>query len=315
MTTRISADPMSRRRFLTLTAAAAGAGLVAGSGRAAGPGTGSAAMIQRPIPSTGELLPAVGLGTYRTFDAGDDPAARAPLRDVLRVLFDGGGRAIDSSPMYGRSERVVGDLLRGTPWASQAFVATKVWTTGREEGIRQMEDSEGRMGGRIDLMQIHNLVDWQTHLATLRAWKAQKRIRYIGITHYTLGSFDEMERILRKEQLDFVQLPYSVGVREAEKRLLPAARDTGTAVLVMRPFEAGSLVHGTRGRAVPEFARELGVTTWPQLLLKWILSHPAVTAAIPATANPQHMADNVAAGSGALPDEALRRKIVAALEA
>lgn len=311
MTPQMPLGPMSRRRFLTLTAAA---GLAAGGPRVLAASPGSSSMTRRTIPSSGELLPAIGLGTYRSFDAEDD-GARAPLRDVLRVFFDGGGRAIDSSPMYGRSEAVVGDLLRDTPWAREAFVATKVWTSGREEGIRQMEESERLMGGRIDLMQIHNLVDWKTHLPTLRAWKAQGRIRYVGITHYALGSFDELERILRKEKVDFVQLPYSVGLREAEKRLLPAAHDTGTAVLVMRPFEAGSLVHGTRGRPLPEFASELGATSWPQVLLKWILAHPAVTTAIPATSNPRHMAENVAAGSGALPDEALRRKIVAALGA
>jgi aryl-alcohol dehydrogenase-like predicted oxidoreductase len=314
MPIRISGGPMSRRRFLTLTATA-GAGLAAGLPHATAGGPGDTAMIRRTIPSTGEALPAIGLGTWRTFDVGEGAEARAPLREVMRLLFEGGGRAIDSSPMYGRSESVVGDLLRGTPWSQQAFVATKVWASGREEGIRQMEDSERRMGGRIDLMQIHNLLDWETHLPTLRTWKAQKRIRYIGVTHYSLGSLDEMERIVRKEKVDFVQLPYSVGVREAEERLLPAARDTGTAVLVMRPFEAGSLVRDTRGRPLPDFARELGATTWPQLLLKWILGHPAVTAAIPATSNPRHMADNVAAGAGPLPDEALRRKIAAALAA
>lgn len=269
-------------------------------------------MLTRPIPSTGEPLPVIGLGTWQTFDVGDGAAARTPLREVLRAFFAAGARVVDSSPMYGRSEAVVGDLLRGTPGAALAFVATKVWTTGREAGIAQMEESERRMGGRIDLMQIHNLLDWRTHLPTLRAWKEDGRIRYLGITHHAASAFDEMERILRTERVDFVQLPYSVGAREAEQRLLPAARDTGTAVLVMRPLERGSRVDALQRKPLPDLARELGVTSWAQLLLKWILGHTAVTAPIPATADPRHVEDDLAAGVGPLPDEAMRARIVAA---
>ncbi len=244
-------EPITRRRFLAL---GGGAALAVGRVPALAAAPGDHTMLTRPIPSTREPLPVIGLGTWQTFDVGGDPAAREPLREVLRAFFAAGARVLDSSPMYGRSESVVGDLLRGTPWAPRAFVATKVWTTGREAGIAQMEESERRMGGRIDLMQIHNLLDWRTHLPTLRAWKEAGRIRYIGITHYATGAFDEMERILRTEHVDFVQLPYSVGRRDAERRLLPAARETGTAVLVMRPFERGSLVDDLQRRPLPDEA-------------------------------------------------------------
>jgi aryl-alcohol dehydrogenase-like predicted oxidoreductase len=299
--------PLGRRRFLALAAAAGGSLAMPAAARAR-----SADLLTRKIPSSGEAMPAIGLGTWRTFDVGGGEAERAPLREVLRRFFEGGGRIIDSSPMYGRAEGVVGDLLRGTPQHPKAFVATKVWTEGREAGIAQMEESERRMGGRVDLMQVHNLLDWKVHLPTLREWKAKGRIRYVGVTHYSLSSLDDLEAIVRSEKLDFVQLPYSVGVREAEKRLLPAARDSGTAVLVMRPFESGSLVASAGSRPLPAFAKELGATSWPQLLLKFILAHPAVTAAIPATANPAHLDDDLAAARGQLPDESLRRKIVAA---
>ena len=272
-------------------------------------------MLTRPIPRTGEALPAVGLGTWQTFDVGEDEGSRAPLREVLRRFFDGGGRLIDSSPMYGRSESVVGDLLRGTPWAKEAFVATKVWTEGQKAGELQMAESERRMGGRLDLVQVHNLLDVQDHLPTLRAWKAEGRIRYLGITHYSLSAFEAMERILREQKVDFVQLPYSVGVREAERRLLPAARDTGTAVIVMRPFEGGSLFSEARSRPLPSFAAECGAKSWAQLFLKWILAHPAVTVVIPATRNPGHLQDDLGAGNGPLPDQALRRRLVAYLGA
>ncbi|HET9598279.1 MAG TPA: aldo/keto reductase, partial [Anaeromyxobacteraceae bacterium] len=274
--------------------------------------TRSTTMLTRPVPSSGEALPAVGLGTWQTFDVGEGGGERAPLREVLRLYFDAGARVLDSSPMYGRSEEVVGDLLRGTPWAKQAFVATKVWTQGKEEGLRQIADSERKMGGRIDLLQIHNLLDWQVHLPTLRDLKANGRIRYLGVTHYALGAFDDLERIVRRETVDFVQLPYSVQVREAEARLLPAARHAGVAVLVMRPFEAGTLLRSLHGKPLPPFAAELAATSWAQLLLKWILAHPAVTAAIPATANPAHAADNLAAGRGPMPDEATRKRIAQA---
>jgi len=270
-------------------------------------------MLTRPIPSSGEQLPAVGLGTWRTFNVGASDAERAPLREALQRFFATGGRLIDSSPMYGHAEAVVGDLLRGGPWAEQAFVATKVWTSGREAGQAEWARSERRMGGRVDLLQVHNLVDWRTHLPVLRELKAARRIRYIGVTHYNLAAFDEMERILRTERLDFVQLPYSVRVREAEQRLLPAARDTGTAVIAMRPFEGGSLVREAASRPLPSFASEMGASSWAQVLLKFILGHPAVTVTIPAAANAEQVANDLAAAEGPLPDEALRRRIAACL--
>ncbi|HEX7623221.1 MAG TPA: aldo/keto reductase [Anaeromyxobacteraceae bacterium] len=306
-------DTKGRRRFLALAGGAAAA--LALPDRPAAAPSERTRMLTRRVPSTGEELPAIGLGTWQTFDVDEQAAQRAPLREVLRIFFGASGRLIDSSPMYGRSEAVVGDLLRGTPWAAQAFVATKVWTSGRAEGVAQMAESERRLGGRVDLMQVHNLLGWQEHLPTLRAWKEQRRIRYTGVTHYAPTAFDELERILRTERVDFVQLPYSVGVRDAERRLLPAARDTGTAVVVMRPFEAGALLRELRAKPLPGFAGELGATSWPQLLLKWILAHPAVTAVIPATSNPRHAADDLAAGGGRLPDERQRAQITAAVGA
>jgi diketogulonate reductase-like aldo/keto reductase len=270
-------------------------------------------MLTRTIPSTGESLPAVGLGTWRTFNVGEAEAERAPLREVVRRFFTGGARLIDSSPMYGYSEAVVGDLLHGSAWAKQAFLATKVWTTGPQAGLAAMAESQRRMGGRLDLLQVHNLVDWQTHLPALREWKAAGRIRYIGVTHYNLAAFDEMERILRTERVDFVQLPYSVGVREAEKRLLPTASDTGTAVIAMRPFEGGSLLREVASRPLPAFAGEVGAESWAQLLLKFILAHPAITVVIPAAANAEQIANDLGAAEGPLPDQALRKKIAACL--
>jgi len=301
---------VTRRAFLRLSAAG-GLALLAPRAGAAGAvsGTGTAAMLTRPIPRTGERLPAVGLGTWQTFDVEGD-REREPLLEVLRRFFAAGGRVIDSSPMYGRAESAVGDLVTRLSPVPAAFLATKVWTQGREAGLNQIVESFRRMRtSRMDLMQVHNLVDWRTHLGTLRRLKEEGRIRYLGITHYALSAFDEMERILRQERLDFVQLPYSAGVREAEKRLLPAAAETGTAVLVMRPFEEGALLRRVRGKPLPAFAAEIDCTSWAQLFLKFILSHPAVTCAIPATSNPDHLADDVRGGLGRLPGEDLRRRI------
>ena len=263
-------------------------------------------MLSRPIPRTGEALPAIGLGTWQTFDVGDD--GRAPLAEVIAAFLDAGGRVIDSSPMYGRAETVVGDLLRAAGRVKEPFLATKVWTSGGARGKEQMQESIRKMG-RVDLMQIHNLLDWKTHLPTLREWKAKGTFRYIGITHYGLGSFDDMEQILRKEKVDFIQLPYSAATRAAEKRLLPAAADTQTAVLVMRPFEEGGLFAKVNGKALPAWAAEAGAASFAQLFLKFIVSHPAVTCVIPATANVAHLVDNMGAGRGPLPDAKLREKI------
>jgi diketogulonate reductase-like aldo/keto reductase len=272
-------------------------------------------MLTRPIPSTGEPVPVLGCGTWQAFDVGLSSSERAALADVLAALFRAGGSVIDSSPMYGRAEAVVGKLLADAPAREKAFIATKVWTRGRAEGIAQMERSMALLKTNpIDLMQVHNLVDWRTHLATLRNWKAEGRIRYLGVTHYTSSAYDELEAVLRSETVDFVQVNYSLQEREAERRILPLAAERGIAVLVNRPFGSGALIRRVAQRDLPSIAGEIGCTSWAQLLLKFVIGHPAVTCVIPATSNPEHMRDNVRAGEGLLPDQRFRERI-AALEA
>ena len=274
-------------------------------------------MLTRPIPSSGQPLPVIGLGTWQVFDVGSDPAARAPLAQVLETLFNAGGSVVDSSPMYGRAEGVAGDLIAAAHARGKAFIATKVWTRGRADGIAQMERSMAllKAGTTIDLMQVHNLVDYKTHLDTLRGWKADGRVKYIGVTHYTPSAFDELEAVLRAEKLDFVQLNYAVDDRAAEKVLLPLAADKGIGVLINRPFGGGGALRRLKGKPLPDFAGQIGATSWAQLLLKFIIAHPAITCAIPGTAKPTHMADNVKAGTGTLPDVAMREKIAAAATA
>ena len=253
------------------------------------------------------------MGTWQTFDVGPSRGERAPLDDVLRTLFAAGARVIDSSPMYGRAEQVVGDELAAIGAAGTPFLATKVWTTGKREGIAQMQRSLERLRAeRIALIQVHNLLDVETHLPVLRDWKAAGTIRYLGVTHYQHGAFDRIERLMRGEQLDFIQIPYSATDREAERRILPAALDTGTAVLVMTPFETGALLRQLRGTPLPPWSGELGAT-WAELLLKLVIAHPAVTCALPATSNPAHAAANARAGLGRLPDAAERAKLLAAI--
>ncbi len=265
--------------------------------------------LSRPIPSTGELLPTLGLGTWQTFDVAD-PASR-PLTEVLQTFHTAGGRFIDSSPMYGHAEETVGTLTTALPQGDDFFYATKVWTTGRDEGIRQMEDSFRKMRcTQIDLMQIHNLVDLQTHLKTLQAWKAEGRIRYIGITHYTDASHPELERLVATGSFDFVQFNYSLFARAAKKSLLDAAAHHGVATLINRPFGEGTHFRRLAGKPLPAWAADYGIESAAQLLLKYIISHPAVTCAIPATSNPAHAADNMRAGEGLLLDEAGRAKAV-----
>lgn len=272
-------------------------------------------MNTRPIPKTGERIPTIGLGTWQTFDVGPAAQNRAPLAEVLRRFLAAGGRVIDSSPMYGHAEAVTGDLLAEIGATGTPFLATKVWTSGKQEGIEQMDRSLRLMRAqRIDLMQVHNLLDWQTHLPVLREWKQAGKIRYLGVTHYARSAFPDLERLIRTEALDFVQLPYNLADREAEQRLLPAALDTGTAVLVMRPFQEGGLFRRVRGAPLPAWAAEIDCASWAQLFLKFILGHPAVTCPIPATSNPKHLADNVQAGHGRLPDEATRRKLIQLLD-
>ena len=271
--------------------------------------------VLRAIPSTGERIPALGLGTWQAFDVGD-PARRGPLREVLRRFVDLGGRVVDSSPMYGAAEAAVGDLAAELGVRDALWIATKVWTNGRAAGVAQMERSlELLRGKQLDLIQVHNLVDWQTHLATLREWKATGRIRYLGVTHYSATGHDALERVMRSVPLDFVQLNYSLAEREAEARLLPLARDRRIAVLVNRPFAEGALFSRVRGRAVPAWAADFDCQSWAQLFLKWILAHPAVTCVIPATSRPEHLEDNMKAGVGRLPDAAARERIAALLDA
>lgn len=300
---------MLTRREVVLGAAAAGC--LAVSARPAGAGEPGAALT-RPVPVSGERLPVIGMGTSRTFDVGEEAAARSPLAGVLDEFLRGGGRVIDSSPMYGRAEQVSGDLLRAANAGSKVFAATKVWTEGREAGVAQMQESMRRMGvARFDLLQVHNLKDWRTQLTTLREWKAQGKVRYIGITTSFAPQYAEFEAVMRAETLDFVQLNYSIGEREAEKVLLALARDRGMAVLVNRPFMRAELFRRVAGKPLPGWAADIGCTSWGQVILKWIIAHPAVTCVIPASAKAANMRDNMQAGFGALPDEALRARIAA----
>jgi aryl-alcohol dehydrogenase-like predicted oxidoreductase len=292
-----------RRDFLRL---ALGAGAVAFTGDWAM----AENLIRKPIPKTGELLPAVGLGTWQTFDVGAAKFARAPLKEVLREFVRLGGSVLDSSPMYGKSESVAGDLAAELGAHKQLFLATKVWTSGRDAGIGQMEESFKRLRAqRIDLMQVHNLVDYRTHLATLRAWKEQGKVRYIGVTHYTASAYDQLARVIAAEDMDFVQLNYSLAERDAEQRLLPLAADRRIAVLVNRPFAEGALFRKARGKPLPPWAKEIGCASWAQFFLKFVISQPAVTCAIPATSKVEHLVDNMQAASGPLPDAKARDRI------
>ena len=311
---------VTRRRVLEVGAGAVlgtafGASILGSAGAAPDDATRRAAPADaapnvRRIPSSGEALPSIGLGSWQTFDVAD---AEVPtVRPVVERFLALGGRVIDSSPMYGRAEAAIGQMVRGL---SAPFLATKVWTSGGKEGIAQMKRSLQRLGvAKLDLMQIHNLLDWKVHLPTLRAWKEAGTIRYLGVTHYQHGAFDELERIIRREKIDFVQLPYSVSDRLAEKRLLPAAADAGVGVLVMQPFDSGALFARVKGRPLPAWAAEMDAASWAQVFLKFLVGHPAVTCPIPATSKLKHLEDNMGALRGRLPDAALRARIVRELE-
>jgi diketogulonate reductase-like aldo/keto reductase len=304
---------IGRREMLQRVGVAA-VGLVARSpdARASGGQPSPAGLITREIPSSGERLPVIGLGTWQTFDVGRGAAARAPLVEVLSGFVQRGGRLIDSSPMYGASEEVVGDIAAQLGARPKLFVATKVWTSGKQRGVEQMEDSMRKLrADPIDLMQVHNLVDVTTHLATLADWKRNGRVRHIGVTHYTASSHDNVARVLEANPVDFVQINYSVGERDAERRLLPLARERGIAVIANRPFAGGDLFQRLRSRPLPAWAAEIDCDSWAQVLLKFVVSHPAVTCAIPATSRLAHLADNMKAGIGRLPDERLRARIAA----
>jgi diketogulonate reductase-like aldo/keto reductase len=268
-------------------------------------------MITRAIPSTGEALPVIGLGTWPMFDVGADEPSRQPLREVVTRLVDAGGAMIDTSPMYGRSEGVVGDIVTGLGLRGRVFLATKVWISGRQQGAAQMARSSALLKSPVvDLMQVHNLVDWRTQLATMRDMKAKGALRYIGITHYTSGALGELARILESEDgIDFVQCGYSLATREPETRLLPVCADRRVAVIVNQPFEQGRLFRQVRGKPLPVWAAEFDCESWAQLFLKYLLGDPAVTVVIPATDKPDHMEDNLKAGLGRLPDEKQREQV------
>jgi aryl-alcohol dehydrogenase-like predicted oxidoreductase len=319
---------MDRREFLALSGAAMGAAGSTGVGAhqgeyphehlPSGAAVPTGKLLMRKIPSTGEMLPAIGLGTSGPFEVTPDEAARKPLREVLQGFFAGGAALIDTSPMYSTAEAVLGDLLTPAQQA-KAFIATKVWTPGsgghgEAKGIEQMQRSMKLLKHpRIELMQVHNLVDLDVHLVTLRRWKAEGRIKYIGVTHYTTSSYPDLIGILEREKLDFLQFNYSVTTREAEKRLLPLCADKGVAVLINRAFEDGNLFTRVQGKPLPPWAAEFGAHSWAQVFLKFVLAHPSVTCVIPATGKIKNLADNLAAGMGALPDAKQRAQIIAAV--
>ena len=278
----------------------------------------AAELLRRPVPASGELLPAVGLGTWQVFDVAGQAEELVQARAALARFVELGGAVADSSPMYGASESVLGELAAGLGVHQRLFLATKVWTSGREAGIRQMEQSIARMRvalkGPLDLMQVHNLVDADTHLATLRGWKAAGRVRYLGVTHYHEGAYAQLERAMRAGGIDFVQLNYSLAERTADSRLLGLAADSGIAVIVNRPFAEGALFRRVAGKPLPVWAADFGCASWAQFFLKWILAHPAVTCAIPGTRNVKHIDDNRGAATGPLPDAATRRKMAAHID-
>jgi len=266
------------------------------------------AMHTRPIPSSGEKLPVIGMGTWQTFDVADP----APLEEVLKVFSELGGKLLDSSPMYGKSQQVAGDLIGKLGLRDKLFIATKVWTKGKAEGIAQMEASMKKLRAKpIDLMQVHNLVDVGTHLDTLRGWKKDGIVRYLGVTHYTASQHDAVAKLVASENLDFLQINYSLGEREAEDKLLPLAKDRGVAVIVNRPFAGGELFKKLREKPLPAWAKEIDCESWAQVMLKFVVSHPAITCAIPATSKITHLRDNMKAGLGEMPDEAMRKRIAA----
>lgn len=270
-------------------------------------------ILTRAIPKSGEAMPLVGLGSWITFNVGDDPKGRDASAAVMRAFFAAGGRMIDSSPMYGSSQEVIGYGIKKAGDAQRLFAATKVWISGGANGPAQIEDSRRLWGvPKFDLLQIHNLLSWEEHLPTLFAMKAAGKLRYVGVTTSHGRRHDDLERIMKTQAIDFIQVTYNVASREVESRILPLAVERGIAVIVNRPFEGGDLIDRTRGKPLPAFAAEIGCKSWAQLMLKFIVSHPAVTYPIPATTRIDHVRENVAAGSGLLPDKAMRARILAA---
>lgn len=299
-------DPCFKRRLLLQAGAATLLAPVTESSAA------PAGLITRAIPRSGERLPAIGLGTYQVFDLPQTQLAGTELQTVLKRFVDLGGAVVDSSPMYGHAEATTGILSSALNVRKSLFLATKVWTSGRDAGIRQMEDSFRLMQtGTIDLMQVHNLLDLKVHLPVLREWKKTGRIRYLGITHYHAGAHAEVEKLVKTGDFDFVQINYSMDEPEAEVRLLPACADSGTATLINRPFSQAGLFGRVRGKPLPPWCADMDCSSWAQFFLKWIISNPAVTCAIPGTGRVAHIEDNMAACTGRLPDAALRKKMTA----
>ncbi|TBU84446.1 aldo/keto reductase [Phytopseudomonas dryadis] len=303
----------SRRHFLqggaALITLAASARWLPSTAFAASP----APLLQRAIPTSGEQLPVIGLGTSQTFNVGLDNAALKPLDEVVRAFINGGARLIDTAPSYGAAEAVTGELLKRTRTQGKAFLASKLSSTGRERGLAQFQASLAALQtDKLDLVQVHNLQDTTTQLALLRELREQGKVRYIGITHYIESAHDDLLEVLAREKVDFVQFNYSVGERNAEQRLLPYCADNGIATLINRPFQRSQLLARVRGKPLPEWANEIDASSWAQLLLKFILANEAVTVVIPATSNPRYMVDNLKAGQGRLPDAAMRERIVQA---
>jgi len=309
--TKAKMNPITRRDAARLIGASTASLLLPIGASLARAANESSRMLMRAIPSSGEKLPVIGLGTWRSFDVDLTADNRRQLEEVVSLFVKLDGRVIDTSPMYGRAEQVIGDLTAAPEIQEQLFLATKVWTHGKEQGIESMERSMVRLRTkRIDLMQVHNLVDVHTHLATLREWKEQGRIPYIGITHYESGAFGEVEKVLRSEKLDFLQINYSIMEREAEQRILPLAQDRQVAVIINRPFGGGDLFSRVRSRPLPDWAAEFDCRSWAQFFLKWIVAHSAVTCAIAATDKPLHLGDNMQGGVGRLPEAHTRQRMV-----
>lgn len=294
-----------RRRFLAGVASASLAAALPTSRAVA-----QSPVLSKPIPSSGETIPAVGLGTWRSFDVGSDPQGRQACVDVVRAFFDAGGKVIDSSPMYGSSQAVLGYALQQVPHEGRLFSADKVWVSGREQGLAQIRESAADWGvQRFDLLQVHNLLDWQTQLESLQEMKAQGRVRYVGITTYGGLRHDAFERIMRDHPLDFIQITYNIVDRAAEQRLLPLAREKGIAVLANRPFGQGGLLGRLAGHPLPDWAGDIQAGSWAQLVLKYIVSHPDITCAIPATSKARHARENVESARGPMPDAAFRDRM------
>lgn len=290
--------------------------VLAGLGAASiAPAASATAGVRKAFGAGGAALPAVGMGSWRTFDVGADPAQRAARAEVLKTFFDLGGSLIDSSPMYGSSQAVIGAGLAALPSKPALFAADKVWTEGRDAGRRQIEVSRRNWGvDRFDLMQVHNLVDWRAHLPALFEMRDAGAVRFVGVTSYAGLRYDEMAGIIEREPIDFIQLTYNIADREAEDRLLPLARDKGVGVIANRPFREGALTDRTRGEPLPPVAAEIGASTWAQFLLKFVIAHPAVTTTIPATRRVDHMIENMGAMRGPLPDAEIRREMISAFD-